>query len=77
MAMADEIYRRCRDCPHEENGATGIACGGLRFIPVGIAVDDLAKLVRQARTIERLARSMRRMLAESRDLRGAGGRGDR
>jgi hypothetical protein len=40
--MPDQLYRRCPDCRESESGASCPTCGGERFIPTGIAPNNIA-----------------------------------
>jgi hypothetical protein len=45
--MPDQLYRRCPDCRESESGSSCPTCGGERFIPAGVAPNDIAALARR------------------------------
>jgi hypothetical protein len=68
----DQLYRRCPECLDAESGAPCPACGGERFLSIGVGAAEVLALVERAREMRRMAESMAVRFAESR--RRGGGR---
>jgi hypothetical protein len=45
--MPDQLYRRCPDCRESGSRSSCPTCGGERFIPAGVAPNDIAALARR------------------------------